>query len=405
MSNIILQFTYIAVLTIKLVMNDQNSTTTSAPSDVDFNKVSDIKVLSGKPDFLQSNGTTEPAKPTEEEEEDEEDYNDIADNEGDENEEPELDNQRAQEEGHEGDDSFELDEDQVDNLIQERLGMPVDQIQAILAENEQLREKAKGLQFASEKHQKAYEFINKYSGSDWGSGLERFAKLHSLDIEKMDPKDAMKELYYQQNPSLPRDKADKMFEHEFNLKYGAIDDEEIAQTKTMLDGNKAKDDLQKMQSETQSVKSEETFKEADKSRTDFLKGVEDSIADLDNLMFSVDGDPDSEFNFEITNKDEIREAMSDISQFFNKSGWVDEKGVFNYDKMKVDYAFMFNKEKILQSYYQHGQEVAKEKLLREMQNKTPKDRKQNLNPKPGPRTTEEALDEAILNHPSLKRKM
>lgn len=390
-------------------MNEQNSTTTSASQDVDFNKVSDIKILSGKPDFLQSGGATEPAKPqaaVEEGDEEEDNDNTVTNQGGEEEEETESNDQDAEErEGGEGNDSFELDEQQVDDLIQERLGISVDQIQAILTENEQLREKAKGLQFASEKHQKAYEFINKYSGSDWGAGLERFAKLHSLDVEKMDPKDAMKELFYQQNPSLPKDKADKLFEYDFNSKYGAIDDEEIAQHKTQIDGNKAKEDLLKMQSETQSVKSNEDYSQAEKSRADYLKGVEDSIADFDNISLSIDEDPDSEFNFEITNKDEIREAMSDINQLITKAGWVDQKGAFNYDQMKADVALLFNKDKILQNYYQHGQEVGKEKLLREMQNKTPKERKQVQNPKPGPRNADEALAEAIMNSPALKRKM
>lgn len=394
-------------------MQDNTTTTENNPLD----KIEDIKILPGRPDLPsgktdtdksgETKGGTEKDLDANNNQEEEEEENT---NQEDQEEEKEQGEEQEESEGEEQnvDDSddnettVELTEEDVDGLVSERFGISASEIEQRLKRLDELEKNGVAPKFQSEKHQKAYEFISKYSGNDFGDAIVRFSKLQSLDIEKLDSKQAMQELFYQKHPQLSREKADKMFEYEFNQRYSAIDDEDIAQTKQDLEGDQAKQELAALQKETHSTQTDTANQQNAEWMEHYLEGVDQVLSDFDQLTLSIDGEPDFDFNFEIENKDLIRDSMAGVENLYRNNGWLDSKGNFDLEKMKVDLAFLHSKEKLLASYMGRGIDIGKEMILREKSNMTPKKRDPNYPVKGGPRTSEEAMDAAILNHPRLK---
>lgn len=396
---------------------------TTGNIQVNFNDVDDFQVLGSRPSSNQSSGKTESGKSGDEDEEenekqDDDNTDDSAEEEEDENQEEEEESEESDEDEdsadtHESDEDgqeIELSEDQVEDIISERFGgLNASEIEQRLAELDALKNAPPAPKFPSESHKKLYEFVSKYSGNDFENGIVRFARLSSLDVEKLTPKDAQKELFILEHKNLSREKAEKLFEHEFNQEFEAIDDDDIRETKLELKGDQAKEKLLQMQQETKPTQTESEVNTHVEARNKFLDGVKQSFEDFDLITIAMDDDPNSEFNFEIENKDLIMESMADVNTHFQNAGWVqkDDKGnlVYNFDKMKADYAFIYNKEKILESYYSHGKEAGKDEILAEIENRTPKGKKPTKNSqKGGPKTAEEAMNEAIMNLPDESRR-
>lgn len=392
-------------------MKDEN-TTTAPVNQIDLDNISDFEVLKGKP---EAPSLEKPDAVTKDEEEEEKaDQKPEVDKEGDSASEKDEESEESDEESsaddsseeseEQGGDEIDLTEEQAHDIAAQVLGEPVEAIQKKLARLEELEKQTQEPKFPTEKHKKLYEFVSKYSGNDFESGVVQFARLASLDVEKLDAKDAMKELFIQENPKLSREKAEKLFEHDFEDQFGKIEDEDIAQTKIGLQGDKAKEKLMTLQKETHTAKADTDTKQYEEQRNNFLKSVEESINDFDQLELAIENDPGSKYNFEIENREDIREAMSDIATHFKKMEWVDDKGNYNFDKMKTDYAFLYNKEKMLESYFKHGKDVMKEEMLAEIGKKTTTKKSPDHPGNGSPKTAEDAFAEAVMNAPTPKNR-
>ncbi len=385
------------------------STTEVAALDFDMN----FEKLSSKPDLSAIEKTdTDTSKDDEEEEESE-----IIDNKSESNEEEEQEQSEEEKTADDtsdddtANDDHELSIEEAHDIASQVFGLPVEEIQEKLARLEELESKAGEPKFKSDRHEKLFNYVNKYGGDDFESGVVRFARIASLDVEKLEPKDAMKEAFIQENPKLSREKAEKLFEHDFTKAYGDLD-EEIAQTKMEIEGDKAKEKLNSLKQETLTEKKPESEapKYDEAARTNYLDGVNKSLDDFDNMEIAFDSDPNSKFNFEIENKDQIRNLMSDLTldNIVDTLGWIelDKTGktpIFNYDKIKMDLALLFNKEKMITDYGQHLKNVGKEVIEGEIANRTVKSKPQQTSFSKNSRTADDALSNAILNMPVTKR--
>jgi hypothetical protein len=397
----------------------EKSTTEKEVTPVDLDNI-DFEVHSSKPDLSTIEKTdTDTSKDDEEEEKDE----NIDENESDSDLENEEEKEEQSEEDEPADDSsdddtakeedvHELSDEEAHEIASQVFGQSVEEIQEKLDRLEELESKAQEPKFKSDRHEKLFNFVNKYSGDDFESGIVRFARIASLDVEKLAPKEAMKEAFILDNHKLSRDKAEKLFEHDFNKEFGELD-EEIAETKMQLKGDEAKEKLNSLKQETLTEKKPESDapKYDETARNNYLQGVEKSLDDFDNIDLAIDSDPNSEFNFEIENKDQIRELMTDFSlpTLADKLKWVDVDAktgkvkAFNHDKMKLDLAFLLNKEKLLTDYYNHGKNAGKEVLEGEIANRTVKSKPTQTSFGKNSKTSDDALDNAILSMPTKKK--
>lgn len=379
----------------------------TTPNEIDdLNLIDDFKII-GSREKMEAKLEEAPEEKHEEETEEsesgeeteEEEENDSEEEEENEEESGEVeDNQEESEE--DGEDEY-LSDDQVEDVIGQRFqGLSSEEIESRLLELHELKTKSQEPQFKSEKHKKAFEFINKYSGEDFGEGLAKFARISTLDISGLDERAAMKELFIQENPDLSKDDAIALFEHEYAERYDNISDETIAKIKLGKDGKAAKEKLAQLQNETRAVETEASVNDQVEQRNSFLDAVKQSTQDFNSITIS-DGENDLNFDFDQT---AVQESLSTLEVLYDKMGWIDSKGKYDFEKMKLDYAFLLNKDAILQTYGEQQRELGKEELLRERRNSKPKGKQPESNVKGKVKTEQDAFEEAIMNRPDLRKR-
>lgn len=306
----------------------------------------------------------------------------------------------------EDEDEIFIEDEDFDELLSQRFDGKFKSVQDLnekLSLLEQLEQNPTP-KFPSERHQKVYEFVTKYGGDDFNAGFERYIRLQSIpDVTKLEAKDALKELYIQENPDLSKEDAELLFDDEYKRKYGdpEVDDDttkRINQIKLNKDGNAARSKLQDLQKETVATSEDTQANDIAAKRQAFIDNAEKASKDFDRITIVPDeNNPDSEFNFDF-DPSEVATSLKDMSYFFNKAGWVDPQGNFDLERMKMDYALILNKEQILSTYIQHGMELGKEALLKEMENRSTSKKESNASTKVN-KTQKDALKDAIMNLP------
>lgn len=378
-------------------------TTQASQSTVpDFGKITDLQIHDGLP--------TPPPAPEKPETVATKDADGQDDPEEDlENKTPSAeaeDSTTTEEEQETEEESIEIPEEELDDLISQRFDgkyKSLGEIEEKLARLEEL-EKDPAPKFQSERHKKLYEFVSKYGKDDFGTGIQNFARLQSIeDVTKLSAKDALKELFIQENPDLSREDAELVFEDDFERKDPEkIEDEraqKIAKIKLDKEASAAKEKLNSLKSETITENSTSKNEELAQKITEFKSSVETATADFDRITIQADeNNPDSAFNYDFDNTQDVAKAMTDWDFHCQKMEWVDSKGTINFDKMKLDYAFLYNRDAIIQNSIHHGKELGKEELLREMEGKDPKKKESNASEKIN-KTREDAFKEAVLSLP------
>lgn len=353
-------------------------------------KPEDIKVLDAPPGS-ESPETPEASVENQEAEEEQEEgaAGDEEDDHGDDQ------GQEGDESDDQGDDEeFEITEDIANDIVSQRFGMSSEEIEGKLQRLEELE--AGEMQFKSGKHQKAYEFLANYAGDDYEGGIIRYARIQSANIGNMTPEQAMKELYIQKNADLSIEDATAVWEAEHSAKYSDLDDP-VTKIKFNQEGRQALNELAQLkekfeakEEETPDIESEAA--EIAQARQGFLSSVDSSLENYSEIEMELDGEPESAFSFKLSDMQSLKECMSDVETFYKAQEWITPDGKMNPEKMKIDMAFLLNKEAILEQYYRHGKNVSKEQMLAEINNSTGKGKREAP---PAPRTGPLSLNERL----------
>lgn len=369
----------------------------------DFGKITDLQIHDGKPPVAEPTlektdaVTSKDADGQDDPDEGLEDKNNTS---------ATAEDSTTEEETETEEEGIEISEEDLDDFISQRFDgkyKSVSEIEEKLARLDEL-EKDPTPKFQSERHKKLYEFVSKYGKDDFGTGIQNFARLQSIeDVTKLSAKDALKELFIQENPDLSREDAELVFEDDFERKDpDKIEDEraqKIARIKLDKEASAAKEKLTNLKSETITENNDSKNEEIAQKITEFKSNVETATADFDRITIHADeNNPDSAFNYDFDNTPDIAKAMTDWDFHCQKMEWVDSKGNINFDKMKLDYAFLYNSHAIIQNSIHHGKELGKEELLREMAGKEPKKKESNASGKIN-KTKEDAFKDAVLSLP------
>lgn len=381
----------------------EKSTSEALPTQViDFDKITDLQVHNEKPTApapapakteepvitKDADGVNDPDEPI---------TNNIS---------AKADDSNKGEEAVTEEDSIEIPEEDLDDLISQRFDgryKSLGEIEEKLARLEEL-EKDPAPKFQSEGHKKLYEFVSKYGKNDFGTGIQNFARLQSIeDVSKLSAKDALRELFIQENADLSREDAELVFEDDFEKKDpDKIEDEraqKIAKIKLDKEASAAKEKLSSLKNETIAAEDNSQNEEFAQKIAEFKSSVDAATLDFDRITIQADEkNPDSAFNYDFDNTQDIAKAMTDWDFHCKKMEWIDSKGNIDTEKMKLDYAFMYNRDAIIHNSIHHGKELGREELLREMENRDPKKKESNATGKIN-KTKEDAMDEAILNLP------
>lgn len=209
----------------------------------------------------------------------------------------------------------------------------MDDFEILKKENTSLKE-AKP-KFASDKEEKAYDFIKKFDINRQGEGLHTFAKLISMDVENTDGKLLLEEQYVHKHPQWTREEAQRMFAKEHNKKYAlnrdsfeteAAYEEELRDMKTLEKGEiyEAKQYL-KEQQEKYKPKVEEAKTlpaEVKQSIEKHTKEFGDFAKNTNELVFEKDG---SKFIFKLDDKKKADIESAMLSWVKNPTSY-NEKG-------------------------------------------------------------------------------
>lgn len=188
-------------------------------------------------------------------------------------------------------------------------------LQTRIIELEQELKKPKEPEFASEQDKKAYDFIRTYPPSMMGEGLKTYSTLIDMDVPKVSEYDALKEKYVLSKPSLPREKAIKLFDSDFrkySLKRDDFEsDEEFKEAQGLKDiereddANSAREFLMKKQTE---IKAKPAEKQPDKP-VEEPKAPAESVksynAQIDAFLTGTAGKPFKGFSYKDTNDETI----------------------------------------------------------------------------------------------------
>ena len=275
---------------------------------------------------------------------------------------------------------IELDDEQFGSILSDATGgaiKSVHQIHEILQENQRLRELAENPVTAFKDPQKKalFEFLDKYQGADYATGIQNYARLQSLDIANMSPKDALKEAYLLDagKAGVTRDKAEKMFEYEYDEKYASKGD--LEEAFVARDSMEARKRLAAEKNEFTATKVDEHEQQNNEALRQARELYESSVSSVFNndkgefktLDFvELSDNPEDDFFFEIPNTKQIEAAMLDY-QAWHSSQYISD-GKFNAEKMKNHIALAMNYEQISQQLFEHGVRRGKEAAILERNN-------------------------------------
>jgi hypothetical protein len=260
----------------------------------------------------------------------------------------------------------------------------VEQLHQILEQNRVLQERLQAIEknpvgVLNDPHKEAIaKFLFDYKGGDFHTGIQTYAKLHSLNIAEMDAEDALREDYVMSKTKagLSRSKAEEMFNFELENKKVTYGDQyenflaaDAFEAKQRLSQAKSDsmattpqvDDLQ-AQKEQEFTQARERFEQSVEQVFKNEKGEEYKSLSVSALT----DNPEDDFNFEIKDADQIKDAMYDWTGWFNQR-YASSNGA-NTELMKQDLTIIHNFPEISQQLFEHGKNYGIEQAIKERQN-------------------------------------
>lgn len=319
-------------------------------------------------------------------------------------------NENSSEEG-EGDTEgeFEINNEQLESIInQEFNGMSLDEVKDLINNQQEATPT-----FESEEEQKLFDFIKSNNSSNFNQSAQEFYRLQGLDVDSMVKEGNFKDLLFEefklQNDDVTGDKARRLFDSEFNAKYPSLNKEaddldtelteaqELDQIRLERDGKKASSYINDERQATLSSETEQadlqSQQEQERIATEWNQNVDKVMEDFEGFSLS---DGDNEFNFAVENQEQISEMMKDSNKFWETLA--DESGMIQQSKMQEAFAFVTNRDKLVDSLIDHGIQLGKEMLSNEVNNSSQNDRgsqaSSNSNSKAS--NSQQAMEEAIL---------
>lgn len=253
----------------------------------------------------------------------------------------------------------------------------LDQVYQLMEENKRLTKLAEnpaGL-FTDPTQKSIYEFLNAYKASDFDSGIQAYARVKSLDIQNMKPEDALREKYVLDNMKygLTRAESEKMFQSEFDKKYGELGD--LTDQFLKKDGYEAKKALAEMQEQYTKPKVDDQRavmeQQAKVQQEQYSSAIQKTLEGYKSLIIGIDDKAENDFTFELEDLPSVVDAMNDPQGYLN-SRWVDQKGDINAAQIKQDITILQNLDKILDGVVKHATTIAREEAIRERNNITNK---------------------------------
>lgn len=222
----------------------------------------------------------------------------------------------------------------------------IDEIQeeneTLRAEITELKKASTAPKFDSEAEEKAYNFVKNFGVDRLGEGMQTYANLITMDVEKAEPKILLEEQFILENPELTRDEALRKFNRDYQKRYTVNKDDfdtdeafkEAQEDKRIdlkADAAKAKKFIQQKQ-----VEFKPKAKEAGNNAPQISEAVQKSIKahdselesfvkEFDTLIFSPTDNEKDDFVFKLT-KAQVKEVQEAAQGWIRNPNSYDAKG-------------------------------------------------------------------------------
>lgn len=225
----------------------------------------------------------------------------------------------------------------------------LESIDSLIDQNDQMKKKLEEVgdakpKFASDRHEKAFNFLKEIDEDKWGEGMETLANLWGMKVdEEKDSRKLLEEQFILNHTELSRSEAQFKFKKEFNAKYGDVNkedfkDEEEYKDEVKLREISLKSDTQKARKFLKEKQEEFKVKPEDKAKSKepeidpvVIKAIatnskeyEKELGQTSELVFSPTESEDDDFTHKFT--DEQLKTIRAVSL-----NWVKNPAVYGKD--------------------------------------------------------------------------
>jgi len=199
--------------------------------------------------------------------------------------------------------------------------------------------------FASEAQAKLWDFVKDVDPARIGDRMQVYSRLVGMDVEKENPRLLLEEQFILEHPELPRDRALKKFNYEYNQQYGELNrdnfdtDEAFKDAKELREINQEdavhkarkviKTEQAKLKTETKTQTEDKTKENPTikKSVTENVSTLDANMKDFNELIFSFTDKDEDDIAFKFT-ADQKKLVHSAYKAWIGNPVNYNEKGEF-----------------------------------------------------------------------------
>jgi hypothetical protein len=229
--------------------------------------------------------------------------------------------------------------------------------------------------FKSEAQEKLWDFVKDIDPARIGDRMQVYSRIVGMDVEKESPRLLLEEQFILDHPELPRDRALKKFNHEYNQKYGELNRDDFDSDAAFKDAKELReidqeDDVHKakkvIKAEQAKLKTETTTQTEDKPKENpvvaqSIKAITteltDYVKDFSELIFSPTDKEEDDFHFKLS-KDQVKTIHNAVQVWVKNPTSYDAKGNliggWKIEEQIKQTAYLLYGDDIIEQNYQHA---------------------------------------------------
>jgi hypothetical protein len=330
---------------------------------------------------------TEPEEEVEEKKESEEEGEEESEEEGKESEEEKI--AAKKEESEEEDKSVVLDDflkekyaKQYEISSEEDLDKMLESVDVIIKRNEELEQElitakagSDNPKFASEAQSKLWDFVKDIDPARIGDRMQVYSRLMGMDVEKENPRLLLEEQFILEHPELPRDRALKKFNYEYNQQYGELNRENFDNDEAFKDAKELREINQEdavhkarkvIKTEQAKLKTETTTQTENKVKENpavvqSIKQINTELGEFtkgfNELIFSHTDKEEDDFHFKFS-QEQVKTIHNAVQTWVNNPSSYDAKGNlvggWKIDEQIKQTAYLLYGDEIIDQIVQHA---------------------------------------------------
>lgn len=229
--------------------------------------------------------------------------------------------------------------------------------------------------FKSEAQEKLWDFVKDIDPARIGDRMQVYSRIVGMDVEKESPRLLLEEEFILEHPELPRDRALKKFNYEYNQQYGDLNRDNFDNDQAFKDAKELREINQedavhkakkRIKAEQAKLKTETTTQTEDKPKENpvvaqSIKAITteltDYVKDFNELIFSPTDKEEDDFHFKLS-KDQVKTIHNAVQVWVKNPTSYDAKGNliggWKIEEQIKQTAYLLYGDEIIEQNYQHA---------------------------------------------------